>query len=81
MSNHGHSDQPHNKNIGSAWLQEASVFLDLDYFFGDEVVLGVRMDSLEIKSNGKVNKVLGRKSAFSLWAKKEVRTVMGLSWD
>lgn len=71
MSNHGHSDQPHNKNIGSAWLQEASVFLDLDrLLFGDEVVLGVRMDSLEIKSNGKVDKVLGRKSAFSLWAKR-----------
>lgn len=39
------------------------------------------MDSLEIKSNVKVDKVLGRKSAFSLWAKKEVRTAMGLSWD
>lgn len=69
---------------GGYWLcmaPECSSFPWLRLFFGEELVPGVGTDSLVTKSDGKVNKVLGRKSAFSLWTKKEVRTTIWLGWD
>ena len=70
------SVHPLNRRILALCGSRNSQFSLAQILFWRRASARVKTDFLLAKSDGKVNKVLGRKSALCLWTKKEGRTII-----